>query len=85
MLTVKSKKLEDNSEDEHIYRGISTRSFERSWTLNDEVKVKGIAKFENGLLEISMVREIPEDKNQKLFRLTKQNLGGEQSPLNLTQ
>ena len=68
VLTVKSKKLEDNSEDEHIYRGISTRSFERSWTLNDEVKVKG-AKFENGLLEISMVREIPEDKKPKTISI----------------
>ena len=59
VLTVKSKKLEDNSEDEHIYRVISTRSFERSWTLNDEVKVKASLSSKTVLLEISMVREIP--------------------------
>jgi molecular chaperone IbpA len=63
-LTVKSKKDTVESEEEILYKGISTRSFERSWTLADDMKVHG-AKFENGLLEISLERIIPEEKKPK--------------------
>jgi len=63
-LTVKSKKDTVESEEEVLYKGISTRSFERSWTLADDMKVHG-AKFENGLLEISLERIIPEEKKPK--------------------
>ena len=63
-LTVKSKKDTVESDDEFLYKGISTRSFERSWTLADDMKVHG-AKFENGLLEISLERIIPEEKKPK--------------------
>ena len=40
---------------EFLYRGISTRHF----SLADYVQVKG-ATFDNGLLKIELVREIPE-------------------------
>ena len=63
-LTVKSKKDTVESDEEFLYKGISTRSFERSWTLADDMKVHG-AKFENGLLEISLERIIPEEKKPK--------------------
>jgi len=63
-LTVKSKKDEVENNDEYLYKGISTRSFERSWTLSDEMKVQG-AKFENGLLEISLEKIIPEEKKPR--------------------
>lgn len=63
-LTVKSKKDLVENEQEHLYKGISTRAFERSWTLSDEMKVQG-AKFENGLLEISLERIVPEEKKPR--------------------
>ncbi|MDP3075107.1 Hsp20 family protein [Bradyrhizobium sp.] len=49
----------DKVEREFLYRGISTRSFKRQYSLADHVQVKG-AIFDNGLLRIELVREIPE-------------------------
>ena len=45
--------------DSMLYQGISARSFKRTFSLADHVQVKG-ANFENGLLKIELVREIPE-------------------------
>lgn len=42
-----------------LYRGISNRPFRRMFNLAEYVQVKG-ATFENGLLKIELVREIPE-------------------------
>src|ERR1700757_1069472 len=44
---------------EFLYRGISARQFKRQFSLADYVQVKG-ATFDNGLLKIELVREIPE-------------------------
>jgi molecular chaperone IbpA len=42
-----------------LYQGIAARTFERSFQLADHVEVKG-ASWENGLLHVDLVREIPE-------------------------
>ena len=47
------------TEGEYLYRGISTRAFKRQFNLADYVQVKNAA-FENGLLKIELVREVPE-------------------------
>jgi molecular chaperone IbpA len=44
---------------EYLYRGISARPFKRQFSLADHVQVKSAA-FENGLLKIELIREIPE-------------------------
>lgn len=49
----------DKAEREYLYRGISARPFKRQFNLADYVQVKSAA-FENGLLKIELVREIPE-------------------------
>ena len=43
----------------YLYQGISARQFKRTFNLADYVKVEG-ATFENGLLQINLVRDIPE-------------------------
>jgi len=58
LLTVEGAKKE-KQEREYLHRGISTRAFKRQYSLADYVKVQG-ASFENGLLRIELVREIPE-------------------------
>jgi len=50
----------DSEEDNYLYRGIATRSFERRFNLADHVKVTG-ARLDNGLLHIDLEREIPEE------------------------
>lgn len=49
----------DKTEREYLYHGISARPFKRQFNLADYVQVKGAA-FENGLLKIELIREIPE-------------------------
>ena len=42
-----------------LYQGIAARHFRRTFSLADYMQVKG-ASFENGLLKVELVREIPE-------------------------
>ena len=49
---------------EYLHRGISARSFTRTWTLADHVEVKGAA-VANGILTINLERIIPEDQKPK--------------------
>ena len=58
VVTIEGDKTE-TTEREYLYRGISTRGFKRQFSLADYVQVKG-ATFDNGLLRIELVREIPE-------------------------
>src|SRR6187551_1256163 len=58
VVTIEGNKAE-KAEREFLYRGISTRSFRRQFSLADHVEVKGAA-FDNGLLKIELVRQIPE-------------------------
>jgi len=58
VVTIEGSKAEQ-AEREFLYRGISTRHFMRQFSLADYVQVKG-ATFDNGLLKIELVREIPE-------------------------
>jgi len=58
-LAVKGKKSEDGKERNYLHQGIAGRNFERVFQLADHVKVTG-ATLENGLLNINLVREIPE-------------------------
>ena len=68
LLTIESKveeKSNDKDEDgEVIHKGISKRYFKRSFTIADDVEVKG-AELKDGLLRISMEKIIPESKKLK--------------------
>jgi molecular chaperone IbpA len=59
VLTVEGRKP-DRGEHQYLYRGISSRPFRRTFNLADYVLVKGAA-FENGMLKIDLVREVPDD------------------------
>lgn len=61
VLTVKGEKTEEQSEgSEFLHRGIAARAFERRFQLADHVEVNG-AELKNGLLHISLKRNIPEE------------------------
>ena len=53
---------------EFVHKGISERSFRRSWTLGEHVKVKS-ATVVNGLLVISLEREIPEEEKPQVIKI----------------
>jgi molecular chaperone IbpA len=58
VLTVEGAKAQ-KTDVEYLYQGISARPFRRSFNLADHVQVTG-ASFEDGLLKIDLVREVPE-------------------------
>jgi molecular chaperone IbpA len=69
-LTVKGEQTVDlDSQVEYLHRGISARSFSRTWTLADHVEVAG-AKSENGILVISLERKVPEEQKPKSIAIT---------------
>ncbi len=63
VLTVHSRKVNDD-EHRYLHQGIANRSFERKFNLADYVEVTG-AELNDGLLTISLVKEIPEAMKPK--------------------
>ena len=66
VLTVESDR-EGNAEssgEEIIHRGISKRYFKKSFSISDDVEIRG-AELKDGLLRISMEKIIPESRKRK--------------------
>ena len=71
LLTIKTKQVKSTEKkdgDEIIHRGISQRSFARSFTISDDVKVGG-AELKDGLLTISCEKIVPEAKKKRLIEI----------------
>ena len=65
VLTVKGSKDSDSKEQrQYLHRGIANRSFERKFNLAEFVEVTD-ASSDDGLLTISLVKEIPEKMKPK--------------------
>lgn len=62
---------ENEKQANYLHRGIATRAFERTFRLADHIRVTD-ANLENGLLTISMVREIPEEKKPRMIPINGQ-------------
>jgi molecular chaperone IbpA len=58
-LHVVGRKQRDSAERTYLHRGIAARDFEQRFQLANHVKVTG-ASFDNGMLNIELVREVPE-------------------------
>ena len=70
-LTVRNKtkeKVVNENGNGLIHKGISTRQFERSFTISEDIKVKD-AELKNGLLAIDLERIIPEEKKARLISI----------------
>jgi molecular chaperone IbpA len=78
VLTVEGRKS-DKDQHEYLYQGISARPFKRQFNLADYVKVR-TATFDNGLLRIELVREIPEAMKPRRIAI-----GGSASTGQITQ
>jgi molecular chaperone IbpA len=61
LLTVRGKVNEGDKDKDvtYLHRGIAGRAFEHRFQLADHVRVAG-AQLANGLLDIELVREVPE-------------------------
>ena len=58
---------------DYVHRGIANRSFSKSWTLSDDMVVKG-AEFQNGLLNINLEKVVPEEKKPRIVPITVPNV-----------
>src|SRR5258708_5107012 len=58
LLTVDGRKANEDDR-QYLHRGISARAFTRRFNLEDHVEVER-ANYENGLLQIDLVRKLPE-------------------------
>lgn len=53
-------------EEDYVHKGISKRNFTRTFTVADDVIIKG-ATMEDGMLSIELERVIPEEKKLKVI------------------
>ena len=66
-LTVRGERKESETpEPEYLHRGLALRDFERTFTLAEHMKVKK-AEIKNGILQIQIEREIPEEKKPRVI------------------
>jgi molecular chaperone IbpA len=72
VLTVEGSKSQ-KTETEYLYQGISARPFLRTFDLAEYVQVKG-ASFQDGLLTIDLVREIPEAMKPRSIAINGHNI-----------
>ena len=71
-LTVRNKqkeKIVNENTNGMIHKGISTRQFERAFTISEDIKVKN-AELQNGLLNIDLERIIPDEKKARLINIS---------------
>ena len=61
-----------NDDVDYLHRGIAERGFERRFQLADHVRVQG-ASLENGMLIISLLREVPEALKPRRIEITEPN------------
>jgi len=71
-ITIKSLNLNKNDNEKFIYRGISSRNFERRFELSDFMEVTS-ADMENGLLTITLKRKIPKEFQPKSIKISLNN------------
>ena len=66
MLNIKSvvEATKDKDEDGVIHKGIAKRYFSKSFTIAEDVEVKG-AELKDGLLKVSLERIVPESKKPR--------------------
>ncbi|NWG46915.1 MAG: Hsp20 family protein [Alphaproteobacteria bacterium] len=68
-LIISGSQSESAGDRQYLHRGIAARSFERRFELADHVRIAA-ASLENGLLNVDLVREIPEEKKPRRIEIT---------------
>ena len=70
VLSIESKKdeKEDTKDGEVIHKGIAKRYFKKSFTIAEDVEVKG-AELKDGLLKVSLERIVPEHKKPRTISI----------------
>jgi len=56
----------DKDESEYVHKGLAHRSFQRAWTLSEDVEIKDVI-FEDGLLTVKLGKIVPEHHARKEY------------------
>lgn len=67
-LIVRGNAKNEDQDSSYLFKGISTRAFQRTFSLNDSIEIKG-AEMLNGILKIVLERIIPEHKKPKKIEI----------------
>jgi molecular chaperone IbpA len=73
-LHVTGRKQKDATERTYLHRGIAARDFEQRFQLANHVKVT-TASFDNGMLTIDLVREVPEALKPRKIAIADAHVG----------
>ena len=60
---------QDTESKEYVHQGLASRSFKRSFTLADDIIVKG-ADMKNGILVVSLERIVPEEDEPQEIKIS---------------
>lgn len=82
MLVIAGRARQDEENIQYLYRGIAGRAFERHFQLADFIKI-GQAQLENGMLKITLEREIPEAMKPR--RIEIQTTSSQATPVSETK
>jgi len=69
VLTVTGEQVKPEVEPTYLHKGISARSFTRTFTLSPDMEVRG-ATVTNGILAIALEHVIPEEKQPKKIAIS---------------
>jgi HSP20 family molecular chaperone IbpA len=65
-LYVTANKEDKESSTEYVHKGLAQRSFERAWTLSEDVEIKDVT-FEDGLLTATLGKIVPDHHARKEY------------------
>ena len=65
-LIVEGKKEEKEKRSEYVYQGLAQRSFNRTWSLSEDIEVREVL-FKDGLLTVKLGKIVPEHHARKNY------------------
>ena len=69
VLNISVQKATDEESIDFVYKGISARTFSRNWQLSEDTIIDEVT-FVNGLLSVTLRREIPEESRRRVIDIT---------------
>ena len=69
VLTISATKKEDTEVGEYTHRAVASRTFAKNFQLGDAATVQDV-KYQDGLLTLRVVVEIPEEQQRKLLPIS---------------
>lgn len=83
-LVVNGRKQQEQAGTTYLHRGLASRAFERRFELAEHVNVVG-ARLVNGLLEIDLVREVPEALKPRRIQIAAGSVPGGKGGVKLVE